>query len=52
MNLIYGLIGAFLVFGSAGGLEQDTMSIVECLFYASIGFGFIGLGMRDQMEIK
>jgi len=52
MNLIYGLVGAFFVFGSAGGLEQDTMSIIECLFYASIGFGFIGLGMRDQMEIK
>ena len=52
MNLIYGLVGAFLVFGSAGGLEQDTMSIVECLFYASIGFSFIALGLRDQMEIK
>ena len=52
MNLVYGLIGAFLVFGSAGGLEHNNFTIVECLFYASIGFGFIGLGLRDQMEIK
>ena len=49
MNLIYGLFGAFLVFGSAGGLEQDSMSIVECLLYASIGFGFIGLGLQNHM---
>ena len=52
MNLVYGLIGAFLVFGSAGGLEQNNFTIVECLFFASIGFGFIGLGMKDHMEIK
>ena len=49
MNLVYGLFGAFLVFGSAGGLEQDSMSIVECLFYDSIGFGFIGLGLQNHM---
>lgn len=49
MNIILACFGAFLVFGSAGGLEQDTMSIAECLFFASMGFGFITYGLRDHL---
>lgn len=49
MNLIYGLTGAFLLMGSVGGLEQGTMSITACLFFATIGLALAALALRDNM---
>ena len=39
--MIRWFIGFFLVIGSAGGLEQDTMTISECLAFAFLGFALI-----------
>jgi len=49
MNLIYGLTGGFLLMGSVGGLEQGTMSIAACLFFATIGLALAALAMRDSI---
>ena len=49
MNLIYGLTGGFLLMGSVGGLEQGTMSITACLFFATIGLALATLAMRDSI---
>jgi|TARA_A200000159_G_scaffold152381_1_gene163270 hypothetical protein len=49
MNVVYGLLGGFLIMGSAGGLEQDTMSITECLMWATVGFGFAGLALKEHI---
>jgi hypothetical protein len=48
MNVVYGLIGGFLVMGSVGSLEHGTMSIVECLMWATVGFGFAGLALNKD----
>ena len=49
MNVVYGLLGGFLIMGSVGGLEQDTMSIAECLMWATVGFGFAGLAIQAHI---
>lgn len=49
MNLIYGLTGGFLLMGSVGGLEQGTMSIAACLFFATTGMALAALAMRDSI---
>jgi len=49
MNLVYGLTGGFLLMGSVGGLEQGTMSIATCLFFATIGFSLAAMALRDNM---
>jgi len=49
MNLIYGLTGGFLLMGSVGGLEQGTMSITACLFFATIGLALAALAMRNSI---
>jgi hypothetical protein len=50
MNFLKGLVGAFLVLGSVGGLEQDSMSIVECLFYSTIGFVLIWSVVKEIVK--
>jgi hypothetical protein len=49
MNLIYGLTGGFLIMGSVGGLEQGTMSIAACLFFATTGMALAALAARDSI---
>jgi hypothetical protein len=41
MKLLIGLIGGFLVMGSAGSLETDVMSITQTLGFAISGFGLV-----------
>lgn len=50
MNIVYGLLGGFFVMGSVGGLEQGTMSITGCLFYATVGFTMAAYAIRDKVE--
>jgi hypothetical protein len=40
-------IGFFLVLGSVGGLEQDTMTISQTLAFATLGFVLIGWATSD-----
>lgn len=49
MNVVYGLIGGFCVMGAVGGLEQDTMTITQCLFWSCIGFTFAGYAIKDMI---
>ena len=39
--MIRWFIGFFLVIGSAGGLEMDTMTISETLAFAFLGFALM-----------
>lgn len=39
--MIRWFIGFFLVIGSAGGLEMDTMTINETLAFAFLGFALM-----------
>jgi hypothetical protein len=52
MNIVYGLLGGFFVMGSVGGLEQGTMSITGCLFYATVGLGFAAYALRDHVDAE
>ena len=50
MNIVYGLLGGFFVMGSVGALEQGTMSITGCLFYATVGFALAAYAIKDKVE--
>ncbi|MGY8868153.1 MAG: hypothetical protein ACKVJK_21305 [Methylophagaceae bacterium] len=41
MNKLIGLVGGFFIMGSVGGLENDTMTILETLIFAALGFSMI-----------
>ena len=48
MNILLGLLGGFLVFGSVGGLENNTMSILEMLVCSCTGFALIFHVVMDE----
>lgn len=52
MNIVYGLLGGFFVMGSVGGLEQGTMSITGCLFYATVGLVLAAHSLRDHVHVE
>ena len=45
--MIRWFIGFFLVLGSVGGLEQDTMTITETMACAFLGLGLMGWATYD-----
>lgn len=49
MNIVYGLLGGFFVMGSVGGLEQNTMTIVQSLFCATLGFTLAAYAIKDKV---
>tara|TARA_B100000927_G_scaffold291458_1_gene293785 strand:- start:1533 stop:1697 length:165 start_codon:yes stop_codon:yes gene_type:complete len=45
--MIRWFLGFFLVVGSVGGLEQNTMSISETMAFAAMGLALMGWATYD-----